>query len=63
MKELSFEKMEGIKGGGFWSCIGGSALAVGVFVAGAALAPVTAGGAIVAVIGLYGGIGFGCFTK
>lgn len=64
MKELSFEKMETIEGGAsFMGCIGGSAFTVGLFVAGAAFATtITAGAAAVAIIGLYGGIGFSCLT-
>lgn len=64
MKELSFEKMEKIKGGAsFAGCIGGSAFSVALFVAGAAVATtITAGAAAVAIVGLYGGIGLSCLT-
>ena len=56
--------METIEGGAsFMGCIGGSAFTVGLFVAGAAFATtITAGAAAVAIIGLYGGIGFSCLT-
>lgn len=64
MKELSFEKMEEVNGGAsMLGCIGGSAFTVGLFVAGAVLATtITAGAAAVAIVGLYGGIGFSCLT-
>lgn len=64
MKTMNFEQMEKINGGAsFWGCIGGSAFTVGLFVAGAALATtITAGAAAVAIVGLWGGIGFSCLS-
>lgn len=63
MKTMNFEQMEMVEGGSFLGCIGGSAFTVGLFVAGAALATtITAGAAAVAIVGLWGGIGFSCLT-
>ena len=57
--------MEMTEGGAsLFGCIGGSAFSVGIFVAGAVLAGplISAGAAAVAIVGLYGGIGFSCLT-
>jgi hypothetical protein len=64
MKKLDLVQIEQLEGGAsFIGCIGGSAFSVGLFVAGAALATtITAGAAAVAIVGLYGGIGFSCLT-
>lgn len=61
MKELTFDQMENINGGGFWGCIGGAALAVGGVVAASALSGgVGTGAAIASITSMYGGILLGC---